>query len=229
MYSYTEMYTNNNPYNPTRDEILYISRMEGGLANKLVAKIKKFKIMDLFKLYPHYMLSDLVSHRAIVYFPYAVMSFKLVEYYGLAIPLFMPSPRFFRNIHSFGADRSSITFTCGNQTLDAVMKPHPTSTHPYSPNTGEAEAEYYWLQFGDFYQWPHITYFDDMQELERKLEEVDFNRIHLLMVKENERKRDALLETWCEALQGVETGRRVPQDYDTAIQEIYGVSRLQVY
>ena len=229
LYSYTVMYTGNNPYNPTREEILYISRMEGDLAKKLVAEIKKFKIVDTYKLYSHYKLSDLVSHRAIVYFPYAVMSFKLVEFYGLAIPLFMPSPRFFRNIHSFGGDRSSISFDCGNQTLDKVMKPHPTSTHPYSPNTQGGEAEFYWLQYGDFYQWPHITYFDDMQELERKLEEADFERIHILMVKEVKRKKDALLQTWCEALQGVEIERKVPEDYNTAIQQIYGVSRLQVY
>ena len=229
LYSFTGLYTQNNPYNPTRTEILYISRMENNLADKLVAKVKKFKIVNTFKLYSHYELSDLVSHRAMVYFPYAVMSFKPVEYYALGIPLFMPSPRFFRNIHSFGRDRAVITHGCGNKKLAEAMKPHPTNTHPYSPNELGGEAEYYWLQFGDFYQWPHITYFDDMHELESKLQEADFQSIHNLMMKEVKRKWSALSEAWCEALQGVDTGRKVPQDYHSAIQELYGVSKLQVH
>ena len=230
LYSYTAMYTKNNPYNPTREEILYVTHMEGRLAKELVSKVKKFKLVGIAELYPHYELSDLVSHRAIVYFPYSVMSFKLVEYYGLAIPLFIPSPVFFKNVNPFGPDRSSLSrFYCKNPGLDEVMKPHPASTHPYSPNIEGGEDEYYWLQLSDFYQWPHITYFDDMQELERKLEGADFERIHNLMVKEVERKKDALVRTWCEALQGVETGRKVPQDYSSALQQIYGVSRLLVH
>ena len=228
LYSYTVFYTGNHPYNPTKEEIPFISHMEGNLANKLVSQIKTFKIVDLFQLYPRYELSDLVSHRAMVYFPYAVMSYKLVEYYGMGIPLFMPSPKFFRNTHAFGNDRTSITRGCGTPELDELMKPHPKSTHPYSPNTQGGEDEYYWLQFGDFYQWPHITYFDDMKELERKLAEANFDLIHRLMVKEVQRKWDALQQTWCEALQGVDKGRKVPQDYLTAIRTLYGVSRLQI-
>ena len=230
LYSYTGVYAQmNNYYKPTRNEILYISRMENRLADKLVAQVKKFKIVDTFKLYSHYEFSDLISHRAMVYFPYAVMSFKLVEYYALGIPLFMPSPRFFRNTHAFGHDRAIITHGCGDKKLADAMKPHPTNTHPYSPNELGGEAEYYWLQFGDFYQWPHITYFDDMQELERKLENADFELIHNLMMKEMKKKWSALKEAWCEALDGVDTGRKVPQDYNTAIHELYGVSRLQVH
>ena len=230
LYSYTSFYTGiNKEFKPTRDEILFISRMNGNKAGKLVANIKKFKIVDTYSLYHHYELSDLIQHRAIVYFPYSVMSFKLVEFYGLGIPLFMPSPRFFREVNSFGGDRATHTHGCGSNDIDKLMKPHPSSTHPYSPNTVGGEAEYYWLQFSDFYVFPHITYFDDMEELERKLEEADFHLINKRMVKEVERKWNALKQTWCEALDGVEAGRRIPQDYDKAIQELYGVTRLQVY
>ena len=99
--------------------------------------------MDIYKLYSHYERSDLVRHRAMVYFPYAIMSFKLVEYYTLGIPLFMPSPRFFRNTHAFGPDRAVITHGCSDKKLADVMEPHPTNTHPYSPNELGGEAEYY--------------------------------------------------------------------------------------
>ena len=228
LYSLTTMYTSDHPYNPTRDEILYISRMEESVTKKLISKVKKFKIRDIYKLYPHYELSDLVAHRAVVYFPYAAMSYKLSEFYGLGIPLFMPSPISLRKINGIGDDRAMLS-RCRNQTsVVKKMKPDPRSTHPYNPNKNGGEDEYYWLQFSDFYQWPHITYFDDMPDLEQKLGAADFDKIHKLMMEEVKRKKDALLQAWCKALKGVETGRKVPKDYSTAIQQLYGVSRLQV-
>ena len=69
------------------------------------------------------------------------------------------------------------------------MKLHPCSTHPYSPNlqaSEDIEAEYYWLQFADFFVWLHITYFDDLEDLEKKFENTNFTAIHNLMVVENQ-------------------------------------------
>jgi hypothetical protein len=61
-----------------------------------------------------------------------------------------------------------------------ITKMHPQSLHPYSPNAvweSDPEAECYWLQMADFYHWPHITQFNDMADLEKKLESADFHRI----------------------------------------------------
>ena len=228
LYSLTTMYTDNNPYNPTKDEILCVSRMGDAITATLLAEVTKYTIVDIYKHYSRYELSDLVAHRAIVYFPYASMSYKLSEFYGLGIPLFMPSPRFLRSIHNLGDDRSMLSRCSGNQDAVKNMKPDPRSTHPYNPNIDGGEDEYYWLQFSDFYQWPHITYFDDMRDLEQKLGKADFQNIHKLMIEEVERKKASVLNTWCKALKGVESGRKVPQDYNTAIQQLYGVPRLQV-
>ncbi len=234
LYSYCGGYTTPSihPFNPTRGEILFVSHM-GKKGDKLVAQVKKFSIVNVYSLYKRYTLSDLVSHRAVVYIPYSVMSYKLSEIYSLGIPLFVPSVKFFRSIGRFGADRSILSsFYCKNPKLDDLMKPHPQSPHPYSPNVEwdtDPEAECYWLQMSDFYQWPHITQFDDMVDLERKLESADFHQIHQLMQKELEQKKAAVTKTWCRTLKGVETGRKVPQDYNTAIQQLYGVTRLQVH
>ena len=59
-------------------------------------------------VYKHYEASDLVSHPAIIYLPYSVMSIKLKEMYSLAIPLFMPSPIFFLNNGGLGKDKFQI-------------------------------------------------------------------------------------------------------------------------
>lgn len=228
LYSLTTMYTENNPYNPTREEILCVSRMGDAVTASLLTKVTKFKIVDVYKYYSHYELSDLVAHRAIVYFPYAAMSYKLSEFYGLGIPLFMPSPAFLRNIRGLGDDRSMLSRCSGYRDAVMNMKPNPKSLHPYNPNIDGGEDEYYWLQFSDFYQWPHITYFDDMHDLEQKLGKADFQNIHKLMVEEVVQKKAAVLDTWCRALKDIETGRKVPQDYNAAIQQLYGVSSLQV-
>ena len=227
LYSYSGFYTLGHRYNPTRPEILVF-----GWDDRFREEITEFKLVYTHKLYRRYELSDLVSHRAIVYRAYSVMSYKLTEFYSLAIPLFMPSMKFYQKVHSFGKDRSSLSAPyCKNPRMDKNMKPHPSSIHPYSPNIqgkNDLEAEYYWLQFSDFYYWPHITYFDNFTDLELKLKQADFNKIHMLMVQEVERKKAALLDTWCKVLKRVQTEQNVPKDYKTALMKLYNTSRLQV-
>lgn len=232
LYSYCGGYTvpSLNPFNPTREEILFVSHIKN--LSGLLSQVKNFKIVNVYSLYGHYTLKDLVSHRAIVYIPYSVMSYKLCDYYSLAIPLFIPSVKFYRTSHRFGPDRSSLSrFYCNNSKLDKLMKPHPKSVHPYSPNVEgdvDLEAECYWLQMSDFYHWPHITLFDNMADLEKKLESANFHKVHQLMKQEVERKKVAIEKTWCRALKAVPTGQKVPQDYDTAIRELYNLTQLQV-
>ena len=227
LYSYSGFYTSGHSYNPSRPEILVF-----GWDDRFKTEIVEFKLVDTHKLYKRYKLSDLVSHRAIVYRAYSVMSYKLTEFYSLAIPLFMPSMKFYRTFRSFGSDRSSLSkFYCNKPELDEDMKPHPSSLHPYSPNvegSKDWEAEYYWLQFSDFYTWPHITYFDDFKDLELKLKQTDFTKIHNLMVEEVKHKKEALLGTWCKVSKSVQRERNVPKDYKKALVELYNTTRLQL-
>ena len=229
LFSFSGFYTENNAYAPKRPEILVFGTWD----DRLRTKISKFKIRDVHSIYRHYQLSDLVKHRAVVYMPYAVMSYKLTEVYSLNIPLFMPSMRYFRNVkRTIWHDRSSLGFWfCANQSLNNLMKPHPSSIHPYSPNVDvpeDPEAEFYWLQLADFFYWPHITHFDDFNDLERKLESANFDRIHNLMVQENKCRREELLHNLCKVTKMIQPGRTVPQDYSSGIQQLYGAAELQV-
>jgi len=104
------------------------------------------------------------------------------------------------------------------------MKAHPSSSHPYSPNVGmdkDREAEFYWLQFADFFHWPHIVYFDDFKDLEKKLGKVNLSEIHNLMLDEVERKKELLLNL-CKVSKKVTSGQIVPQDYSVAIKNFMG-------
>ena len=227
LYSFSGFYTFNNIYAPTKKEILAFGIWDDRLSTS------KFQIQDVHNIYKSYLLSDLVNHRAIVFLPYSVTSNTLTELYSLCIPLFMPSMSFIRNVRrTITDDRSSVSeLYCKSPPLDKLMKPHPSSTHPYSPNVDMAEdpeAELYWLQFADFFYWPHITHFDDFKDLERKLENVNLRKIHDLMVNEVKRRKKELMVNLCRASKNIESGRRVPQDYNLAIQQLYGVSKLQV-
>ena len=110
------------------------------------------------------------------------------------------------------------------------MAPHPSSIHPYSPNALDNESEYYWLQLAVFFQWPHITYFDDFEDLERKLKAATFKRsTNRWLKRSREERKKRLMNNWCKVFKRIERERRVPQDDDKAVQELYGVSSLKVY
>ena len=219
------------PFNPTKREILFVSRYFD--YSKMLTQVKKFKIVEVSQLYKHYSMKNLLDHRALVYIPYSVMSYKMCEFYALGVPLFVPSVNFFMKEHNFGPDRPSISkYYCEKPSLEEIIPAHPTSTHPYSPDLDgsiDMEAECYWLQMSDFYQWPHITHFDNMSDLERKLETADFGRIHRLMRAEAERKKAAIEDAWCKALKNVATDRVIPKDYDTALKKLYNTTRMLVY
>ena len=227
LFNPTTLYTGDEGHTPTRNEILCISQVNDTLSKRLLEQVKTVNIVDVYKLYPHSTLSDLMAHRAIVFFPNSPVSHMLSEVYELGIPLFMPSPKFLR-MNKIMNKRTILGFCSNNKTTITAMKPDPKSTHPYNPNVEGGEDESYWLQFSDFYQWPHITYFDSMLDLERKLQSADFNTIHKYMLEEVQQRRKELSDTWCRTLKSVDTGRKVPTDYRTAIQQLFGVTRLQV-
>ena len=237
LYSSSLLYTSGNPYNPIREEIIVFARdskytdQNISFIGNIIGKSKKFDIVFAHTLYRHWNLSDLMKHRAIVLLPYSVMSYKLTEFYSLSIPLFIPSMLYFHQNGGLGSDRSVFSrHYCSNQISDEDMKPHHTSIHPYSPNNmTDKEAEYYWLQMSDFYRWPHITYFDNLTDLENKLEKVDFNAIHKLMVQENKKKFHSLVNTWCVAISKIETGRKVSSDYNQTLSTLYNTTNLQYY
>lgn len=239
LFSYGGYYVGNHTYNPTREEIPIFVRSKEFWNDGFVSKVKNFTIVDVKQLYPWFQFSDLVKHRAVIYLPYAVMSYKMTELYVLNIPLFFPSMKYLQTVKGLGGDRSILAYDwCGGghrsqgSIKDSEMKPHPCSTHPYSPSlwgSEHLEAEYYWIQFADFFEWPHITYFDDFEDLERKLKVANFTMIHNLMVEENKRREQVLHQNWCHVFNNMHTGQKVPLNYAQAIKDLYNVPRLQMY
>ena len=239
LYSRTETYLGHISYKPTRPEIiLFLCKWNPNFFwdNRFVTEIKKFKIVNVRTLYHNFLFSNFAQHRAAVFLPYAVMSYKITELYRVGIPLFFPSMKYLQNIRPIGDDRTILAqYYCARTGLnlkDSDMVAHPNSIHPYSPNLQEnvdKESEYYWLQFSDFFQWPYITYFDDFKDLERQLENAEFGMIHDKMMEENMKRRQESFNNWCKVFNKIEKGRKMPQNYESAIKQLYGVPRLQVF
>ena len=104
---------------------------------------------------------------------------------------------------------TSATYCVKNQKVEKDIRPDLNelkSIHPYSPNLDmaeDAEAESYWLQLADFYEWPHIKYFDSYDELKELLLTARFESIHAAMKQELVIRKDTVMNQWCNIVQKI--------------------------
>lgn len=166
----------------------------------------------IYKLYNNYFESgDIIRHPAVIILPYSVMSYKFSELYSSAIPIFAPSLTFYRNFY----DASIMQYSLGwDRTVNPMIDPrverqmrrNQTSYHPYSPNVDyleDVESEMYWLQYSDFYDWPHVQYFDDYQHLKHLLLNVNYKSISDAMKQELVRQRKQVTLQWCKVINNI--------------------------
>ena len=236
--SYSGFYMDSSLYKGDKPEILifcYASR--GFVENVAEALLPEFAARQVYDMYRHYSENDLGRHRTVVTLPYSVMSYRTTELYALGMPLFAPSITFYMNyydpkrgkkgvsaetksqkaaVFGFGWDRTSTSFPYCNKdpNLEKNMRPLLNATksiHPYSPNVDimdDVEAENYWLQFSDFYDWPHIQYFDNYKHLKQLLLHTNFTLIHELMKQEVAIRKKMVKEQWCDIINRVGDSRK---------------------
>jgi hypothetical protein len=77
---------------------------------------------------------------------------------------------------------------------------------PDPNNDLDEDAVHYWLQFADFYQWPHIIYFESVDDLVNKMLTVDLAEISRRMAKYNERVRQLIKDVWSKVLLKITEG-----------------------
>ena len=191
----------------------------------------EYSAVQVYDMYPKYTPEDLGRHRAVITLPYSVMSYRTTELYALGMPLFAPSIKFYSNYFDMGGrepsnktvdfnsswfglgwDRTSTShpYCSSDPKLEEKMRPknnNQKSIHPYSPNVDifeDAESENYWLQFADFYDWPHIQYFDDYKHLKKLIMDTNFLEVHNAMKQELLIRRDTVINAWCDIIKNVE-------------------------
>ena len=236
--SHAGFYMNKYGENVNRNEIL-IFKKRGKLkgvdpAEQFLQKVKEVLAPELYaewvyNLYDEqYTPDDLIRHPAVITLPYSVMSYRTSELYASAIPIFAPSLKFYQKYYdpsikqfSLGWDRTStkpykVNMKCSlDSNAEKKMRQNQTSIHPYSPNIDyleDAESEMYWLQFADFYDWPHVKYFDDYQHLKHIILNADFKTISNLMKQELILREKQVTFEWCKVINKVQKGKHEEND-----------------
>jgi hypothetical protein len=194
-------------YHPTRKQILLAPihgrPLELFFMKSLRQSLKNFdkgsvRIEPIRRLYERYEYSDLANHPAIIHVPYQVSVMSFFEQYRMNIPLFFPSLKLLTDWHY---EQGVVIERTWDRTLYGIK---PNSSHitgvlsgvPDPNNEQDREAIRYWLAFSDFYQWPHITYFNSTDDLLLKLVSTDFQAISSKMKAYNKKVGTNLVTTW---------------------------------
>jgi len=77
---------------------------------------------------------------------------------------------------------------------------------PDPNNDLDEDAVRYWLQFADFYQWPHLIYFESVTDLVDKMLSVDLMEISRRMAVYNTKVRASIKTKWSKVLLKVTDG-----------------------
>lgn len=204
-------------YNPTRPQILIgpgrlsfgagllvsgpkgIVQAAANSTHLLDTPYKEF--VPIRQLYKHYEFIDLASHPAIVLIPYQVSIMSIVEFFRVGIPMFAPSPNLLYQWQQKAKVVSEISWNCvyGRCQDKSQISGHSDSPHgDKDPN--DLKNFRYYVQYADFYQWPHIILFDDWHDLFEKLATTDLHDIHQKMMTFNAQQKQLLQREWLDIL-----------------------------
>jgi hypothetical protein len=204
----------NSVYNPKRKEFLLSSihsKKFELIFNKLLQEsldrydTDEIKIVPLRTMYRNYEYSDLTNHPAIIHVPYQVSVMSLFEQYRMNIPLVFPSLDLLTKWHYEYGLVSEKTWV---QTLTGAI-PSRSSINGVLTNVPDPNNDLdrisirYWLNFSDFYQWPHIIYYESTDDLVKKLYTTDFAMISKKMKKYNKQFAENLIQKWKQILDNI--------------------------
>ena len=164
----------------------------------------KMMIMPKYKT-----LADLAKYPAIVLIsPYTNSIMSYSEYYRMNIPLFAPSLRYAIEWHMENGllyERTWERTLAGWELPRRVAVPKCSSTQPHSnaiwphldPNNEfDPVAIEHWIAKSDFYQLPHVVYFDSMDDLVHKLMHINLSSVSAKMRAYNEKLEIDLMQSW---------------------------------
>ncbi|CAF0921036.1 unnamed protein product [Adineta ricciae] len=198
-------------YNPSREEFLiapiHVKDFEVLFKKLLRISLQShsIEVVPIRELYSNYEYSDLAKHPAIIYVPYQVSVMSLFEQYRMNIPLLFPSLDLLTQWHlEFSVVNEKTWDQAWYGTIPNGSRiPGVLSGVPDPNNDRDRTSVRYWLNFSDFYQWPHITYYDSTDDLVQKLTTTDFPSISKKMKEHNKQLKENLLTKWKEILDNI--------------------------
>lgn len=95
----------------------------------------------------------------------------------------------------------------GMKPSGSAIAAHPSQRHQPDPNNEQnSTAIRHWIRYSDFYEMPHITYYDSVPDLVRKLESMTSAELMLIserMKEFNVRAKTDLIRQWRTILENI--------------------------
>jgi hypothetical protein len=130
---------------------------------------------------------DLCQRRSLIHFPYQTSTMSIFEQYTANIPLIFPS-----------IDYSRRNPDMLHQVLWSTIHGKKADTPDNSINIEKNWLDY--LELADYYDWPHINYFDSIMDINYKVGNLDYQEINLNMKEENVKRKEFVYSHWKEIL-----------------------------
>lgn len=196
-------------YNPTRSGFLIATTHNNAFMTLFLKNFTNVcrkpecsvKLMYLRNAYPYYKYSDIAAHQGIVYVPYQVSVMSLFEHYRMGVPIFAPA----RELLARWEIEHNVMFlkrwsgSNGRPSNRSEIDPHPSQRSVPDPNSFTEESIRYWGRFCDYYFYPHITYYDSIEDLVRILQQIkteQLQNISTQMKLFSMQQKIGLTKTW---------------------------------
>lgn len=200
----------------------------------------KFSFATTKNIYPgRYEYKDLATHPAILHIPYQVSIMSFFEQYRMCIPIISPSLPLLTKWHMQFRMVSERTWSLALNGMDStgsILPKHPDANPllSHDPNDDQnIEAVEFWLQFADYYKFPHIILFDSWEDLNQKLEVIDFHEISKQMCLFNNKQLLEIQQSWQHIFSKINVKKEnaVPNSYSysSSMNFIYGENNWAAY
>ena len=159
--------------------------------------------------------SDINSFKAVIVFPYAVLSYYLADLITAAIPMFVPSPSFIvQNRISYDMKARDPSY-CGKRFQEPPK--HPNSKHLYSPEDYSKEATEYWLQFASYYT-PCSIVFNNIPHLVQLMKSTNYSHVYECNLKYRKHIINHNKAQWNKLFQRIEVNRVMPNSLSQSLK-----------
>ena len=159
-------------------------------------------------------LEDINKFKAVIVFPYAVLSYYLADLVTTAIPMFVPSPSFIVKNHIAHDIRASDSHYCGDRFQEPPK--HAMSRHPFSPEDPSEKATEYWLQFASYYT-PCSIIFQNMTHLVQLMHTTNYSKVYLCNIDYRKQIMDHNKMEWNKLFHKIEKHRKMPNSVQESL------------
>lgn len=182
----------NSKYNKQNDlNLLYSKNID----------IKDSKIINKNSL-GNYIWSDLSKYKSIIHIPYNTSTMSIFEQYTANIPMFFPSKKL---LYELTKNNISFTEISYSQVLGTQQKSISKFKNNIDPNIISSDLINKAIELSDFYNddMNQILYFDDVEDLKFKINNINFEGVSDNMKLHNEKRKKQIYDNWRRVIENI--------------------------